>query len=96
MHGALHTHLCRASEDIERNSNDRCMFEGLATKLSGDCKNKMGLILDALEELKDLSESLHSGDITLLRLRGRLMFFWPENTKLDHTRDRLLKMLNMG
>lgn len=66
MHGALYSHLCRTSEDTEHNANDRCMFERIDIKLSsGDFIKKMGLIVDALEELKDLSESFQSRDITL-------------------------------
>lgn len=59
MHEALYANFCKASHDAERSANERCMFQGLATKLSsGDFIKNMGLMLDALEELKDLSQSL--------------------------------------
>lgn len=66
MHGALYCHLCKASEDTEQSSNNRCMFEGSATKLSSDdFTRNIGLMLHALERLKDLSKRLQYRDITL-------------------------------
>jgi len=68
MPEALYAHFWKASHDAEHSANGRCMFQGLATKLSsGDFIKNIGLMLDALEELKDLSESLQSRDISLSR-----------------------------
>ncbi|KAF3833310.1 hypothetical protein F7725_026975 [Dissostichus mawsoni] len=66
MYAALYHHLTSASVDVTRSSNDRCMYEGLAAKLTSVASVKnLGLMVDALEELKDLSEALQSRDIRL-------------------------------
>ncbi|XP_033981881.1 E3 SUMO-protein ligase KIAA1586-like [Trematomus bernacchii] len=66
MYAALYHHLTSASVDVNRSSNDRCMYEGLAAKLTSVAFVKnLGLMMDALEELKDLSEALQSRDIRL-------------------------------
>ncbi|KAF3835658.1 hypothetical protein F7725_028216 [Dissostichus mawsoni] len=55
MYAALYHHLTSASVDVNRSSNDRCMYEGLAAKLTSVAFVKnLGLMMDALEELKDL------------------------------------------
>ena len=99
MHNALYSCLCRASEDTECNSNDGSMFEGLATKLSSDdfIKN-MHLMPDALEVLKDSSESLQSRDITLSHavnmIKRRIdVFLARQHNPGPHY--SLLKLLNM-
>ena len=68
MHKALYAHFQNASQDKERSGNERVLFQGLSNKLSsGEFLKNMGLMLDALEELKDLSESLQASDISLFR-----------------------------
>ena len=50
----------RVRQDPGTNSPDE-------TLSSGECVKNMGLMLDTLEELKDLSESLQARDISLSR-----------------------------
>lgn len=66
MYAALYQHLTEASRDAGRTSTERCMYEGLARKLRSVAFLKnLGLMMDALEELKDLSEALQCRDIRL-------------------------------
>lgn len=59
MYSALHKHFVSASHDVARTSSERCMYEGFGEKLSSkDFIKNLGLMFDALEELKDLSEAL--------------------------------------
>ena len=64
MYNALHKHNISASLDVARTSSERCMYEGLGEKLSSaDFIENLGLMFDALEERKDLSEALQNRDI---------------------------------
>lgn len=66
MYGALHLHFISAGKDTSRTSAERCMYDGLAAKLSSEgFVVNLGLMLDALEELKDLSEALQNREIHL-------------------------------
>ncbi|ROL46651.1 E3 SUMO-protein ligase KIAA1586 [Anabarilius grahami] len=66
MYAALYNHLTAASRDVRRNSSERRMYDGLAAKLSSVAFVKnFGLMMDALEELKNLSEALQARYITL-------------------------------
>ena len=66
MYAALHSHLTAAGQDVNRTSSERSMYSGLAVKLSLDAfLRNLGLMMDALEELKDLSEALQARDIRL-------------------------------
>lgn len=48
---------------MNRNSSERYIYEGLAAKLSSTAFVKnLGLMMDTLEELKDLSEALQTLD----------------------------------
>jgi len=63
---ALHKHFQSAASDTNRDSKERATFAGLQKKLSSTgFVNNLGIMLDALEELKDLSEALQSRDISL-------------------------------
>lgn len=66
MYAALYNHLTAASKEVNQNSNERCIYEGLAAKFSSVAFVKnLRLMMDTLEELKDLSEALQSRDIRL-------------------------------
>ena len=65
-YAALHEHFVRKSTDPTLGGRERCKFEGLAKKLKSPVFVKnMGLMLDALEELSDLSLALQRADVTL-------------------------------
>jgi len=65
-YAALHEHFVRKSTDPTLDGRERCKFEGLAKKLKSPVFVKnMGLMLDALEELSDLSLALQRVDVTL-------------------------------
>jgi hypothetical protein len=65
-YGALQKHFQLAASDRDHDSKERATFAGLDKKLSSTAfLNNLGIMLDALEELKDLSEALQSRDISL-------------------------------
>ena len=67
-YAALHVHFVTASMDQSREAKERAMFAGLARKLSSQVFVKnLALMLDALEELKDLSEALQARSITVIK-----------------------------
>ncbi|XP_077087102.1 E3 SUMO-protein ligase KIAA1586-like [Siphateles boraxobius] len=60
------SHFFSAGNDTSRTSAEICMHDGLAAKLSSEgFVVNLGLMLDALEELKDLSEALQNKEIRL-------------------------------
>lgn len=62
---ALHDHFQYAGTDADRDMKERASFSGLDKKLTSTAfVHNLGVMLDALEELKDLSEALQSRDIT--------------------------------
>jgi hypothetical protein len=65
---ALHAHFSTACADPHRDSKERAQFKGLATKLSNSSfLLNLALMLDALEELSDLSEALQAADINVYK-----------------------------
>ena len=59
MHAALHEHFIRKSTDPTLDGRERSTFSGLAKKLESPVFIKnLGLMLDALEELSNLSLAL--------------------------------------
>ena len=65
---ALYAHFQSASLNTELNGKDRAHYAGLAKKLSSVfVLLNLGLMCDALEELKDLSGSLQAESINLHR-----------------------------
>lgn len=66
VYAALYNHLTATSKDVNRNSSERYVYEGLAAKLSSVAFVKdLVLMMDALGELKDPSKALQSRDIRL-------------------------------
>jgi len=67
-YSSLYGHFTSASEDVRLDSKERAQFNGLAKKLASvQFLLNLALMLDALEELKDLSEALQADDITVYR-----------------------------
>lgn len=62
----MHEHFVRKSQDSSLDSREKSKFAGLARKFESPIFVKnLGLTLDALEELSDLSLALQRADITL-------------------------------
>lgn len=77
---------------------DTCTYEGLSEKLSSaDFIKNLGLMFDAAEELKDLSEELQNKDIHLSeaikKLEDRLTFFQQRLRQKRHTIHLLVRLL---
>lgn len=67
-YSALYKHFHNASQDESRDSTDKTKFQGLARKLSSsEFLRNLGLLCDALEELKELSEALQARSMTLVK-----------------------------
>jgi len=65
----MYQHFISAGKDTSRTSAERCVYDGLAAKLSSEgFIVNLGLILDALEELKDLSEALQNRNSSLCKV----------------------------
>lgn len=65
---ALSQHFLKASTDSTRDSKERSKYVGLHGKLTSySFVNDLAIMLDALRELKDLSESLQHTDMTIVR-----------------------------
>ena len=65
---ALHEHFIRKSTDATLDGREKSKFAGLAKKLASPVFVKnLGLMLDALEELDDLSLALQRADVTFNR-----------------------------
>ena len=63
---ALYMHFCQAATDTSLDSKDRAQYKGFAAKLSSSAFFlNLGLMYDALQELSDLSESLHADSLNL-------------------------------
>lgn len=63
---ALHDHFQYAATDVLRDAKERASFSGLDKKLTSTAfVHNLGVMLDALEELKGLSEALQSRDIAM-------------------------------
>jgi len=63
---ALHEQFVRKSQDSSLDSREKSKFAGLARKFESPIFVKnLGLMLDALEELSDLSLALQRADVTL-------------------------------
>jgi len=59
-------HFCQAATDTSLDSKDRAQYKGFAAKLSSSAFFlNLGLMYDALQELSDLSESLHADSLNL-------------------------------
>ncbi|XP_069476319.1 E3 SUMO-protein ligase KIAA1586-like [Ambystoma mexicanum] len=64
---ALCKHIEEAAKDLSRPTRDRSKYDGLLKKLTSNSFVKdLGLMCDALQELKDLSLALQSRDITIV------------------------------
>jgi len=64
----LHFHLTQGSEDTSRNSSEKQMFKGLATKLAtSSFVLNLATMYDHLEELSNLSLDLREWQIALAR-----------------------------
>jgi len=65
-YAALHEHFSQKAVDASVGAKERCKFDGLKKKLESPVfVTNLGLMLDALEELADLSLQLQKADITL-------------------------------
>lgn len=63
---ALHGHFSSKVQDADLDSKDKAKFSGMVRKMeNGNFIQNLGLMLDALEELADLSLALQKADITL-------------------------------
>ncbi|XP_034004054.1 E3 SUMO-protein ligase KIAA1586-like [Trematomus bernacchii] len=70
---ALHKHFSDASVDPKRRSTERCMFSGLANRLSNATfVHNLGVMYDALEELSEFSLSLQDRNMTLPKAEASL------------------------
>lgn len=73
-YAALHAHFSKRACDSSTDSKERAKFLGLRTKLENPVFIKnLGLMLDALEELSDLSLALQRADVTLPVAKRLLM-----------------------
>jgi hypothetical protein len=70
---ALHAHFVSAASDSTRDHTQRQMFRGLADSLASEgFVLNLGLMLDVLEELGNISQEMQRDDITLHRAYGVL------------------------
>lgn len=67
-YSALYAHFTSAAVDYSRDSSQRRMYRGLADSLASEqFILNLGLMMDALEELTNVSEALQRDDVTLVR-----------------------------
>jgi hypothetical protein len=65
---ALHNHFTAASQDLTRDKTQKQQYRGLADTLASEAFIlNLGLMIDALKELCNISEELQKDDITLHR-----------------------------
>uniref|UniRef100_A0A8C5WBW7 Uncharacterized protein n=1 Tax=Leptobrachium leishanense TaxID=445787 RepID=A0A8C5WBW7_9ANUR len=70
---ALVRHFKEAKEDEKRSQTDRCLYVGLLRKVTScEFVLDLGLMCDALQELRDLSLDLQEGDIDLYKAHRKI------------------------